>query len=104
MKVSELNRILGYCDEDSEVVVQVKLPYATVGGTPFVKVKNANAGFDWDSGKFIIVTEEPVTPSDRDFAARMKKMQDDLGWAQYENRNLKAENKKLRDKLNKETS
>ena len=96
MKTSNLISALGYCKEDLEVVVQVKLPYSTVGGTPYVTVKNANVGFDWDAGKFMIVTDESVTPSDRDFAAQMKKMQDDLGWAQYENRNLKSENKKLK--------
>jgi hypothetical protein len=106
MKLSELKRIVERYDslerEDSEVVVQIKLPYSTVGGTPFVKVKNVYPGFDWDQGKFFIIPEEDVTPSDRDFAKQMKEMQDRAGWADYENRNLKAEIKQLKKKLKEE--
>lgn len=101
MKFSELKRLveLYHRDghhEDPEVVVQIKLPYSTVGGSPTVKIKNAYMGFDWDSGKFIFHTEEPLTPSDRDFAAQMKEMQERAGWADYENRNLQAEIKRLK--------
>jgi hypothetical protein len=56
-------------------------------------------GFDWDAGKFMIAPEENLTPADRDFAKKMKKMQEDLGWANYENRGLKAEIRQLRKKL-----
>jgi hypothetical protein len=106
MKLSELKRIVERYDslerEDSEVVVQIKLPYSTVGGSPFVKVKNVYPGFDWDQGKFFIIPEEDVTPSDRDFAKQMKEMQDRAGWADYENRNLKAEIKRLKKQLKEE--
>jgi hypothetical protein len=104
MKFSELKRLvdLYYRDdyEDPEVVIQIKLPYSTVGGQPTVKVKTMNMGFDWDQGKFIITPEEDLTPSDRDFAKQMKDMQERAGWADYENRNLKAEISKLKRKLN----
>ena len=40
--------------------------------------------------------KENLTPSDRDFEAKMKKMQDELGWLNYENKNLKAEIRKLK--------
>jgi hypothetical protein len=43
--------------------------------------------------------EEDLTPSDRDFAKQMKEMQDRAGWADYENRNLKAEIRKLKKQL-----
>ena len=99
MKVAELKHILQYAKDDHEVMVSIKLPYTTIGARPMVKVKNAASGFDWEHGKFILRPEEELTPADRDFAAQMKKMQDDLGWTQYENRNLKAENKKLKSKL-----
>lgn len=103
MKFSELKRLvdLYYRDmrEDDEVVIQIKLPYSTVGGTPFVKVKNVQPGFDWDQGKFFVIPEEDVTPSDRDFAKQMKDMQERAGWADYENRNLKAEIRQLKKKL-----
>lgn len=98
MKLSELHRLVNLLykeGNDQEVMVAIKLPYVTVGAIPMVSVKSAQSGFDWEQGKFILRTEEELTPADRDFAAQMKKMQDDLGWAQYENRNLKAENKKL---------
>ncbi len=105
MKFSELKKIVDLYHRDShyedpEVVIQIKLPYSTVGGQPTVKVKTMNMGFDWDQGKFIITPEEDLTPSDRDFAKQMKDMQDRAGWADYENRNLKAEISKLKRKLN----
>ena len=105
MKFSELKKLvdLYYRDDsrdDPRVVIQIKLPYNTVGGTPVVDVKNLQMGFDWDSGKLIIVPEEDITPSDRDFAKQMKEMQDRAGWADYENRNLKAEIRRLKKKLN----
>lgn len=101
MKFSELKRLvdLHYRDDgrdDPEVVVQIKLPYSTVGGSPTVKIKNAYMGFDWDAGKFILVPEEPLTPSDRDFAKQMREMQERAGWADYENRNLQAEINRLK--------
>jgi hypothetical protein len=101
MKLSELHRMVNLhyrpeYPEDPEVVIYVKLPYATVGGRPTVPVKDMYMGFDWEAGKFIIFPEEELTPSDRDFAKQMKEMQDKWGWAEYENRNLKAEIRKLK--------
>jgi hypothetical protein len=107
MKLSELHRLVNVYQErmmreDPEVVIQVKLPYSTVGGQPTVPVKFISMGFDWDAGKFIITPEENLTPADRDFAEQMKKMQDDLGWTKNENRALKAEIKKLKKQFAKE--
>lgn len=104
MKFSELHRLVNLYHrddrhEDPEIVIQIKLPYSTVGGSPFVKVKTVQMGFDWDSGKFFIVPEEDLTPGDRDFAKQMKEMQERAGWADYENRNLKAEIRQLKKKL-----
>jgi hypothetical protein len=106
MKLSELHRLINVYHneermvrEDPEVVIQVKLPYSTVGGQPTVPVKFISMGFDWDAGKFMIAPEENLTPADRDFAEKMKKMQEDLGWAKYENRGLKAEIKKLKKQI-----
>ena len=90
--------------EDPEVVIQIKLPYSTVGGSPFVKVKSVQMGFDWDQGKFFLNPEEDLTPSDRDFAKQMKEMQERAGWADYENRNLKAEIRRLKKKLTEGSS
>lgn len=104
MKFSELKRLVDLYYrpdhyEDPEVVIQIKLPYTTVGGMPTVKIKNVQMGFDWDMGKFIITPEEELTPSDRDFAKQMKEMQDRAGWADYENRNLKADIRQLKKKI-----
>ena len=104
MKFSELKRLVDLYHrdghyEDPEVVVQIKLPYSTVGAMPTVKVKNAQMGFDWDQGKFIFTPEEELTPSDRDFAKQMKEMQERAGWAYHENRNLKAEIRRLQKKI-----
>ena len=104
MKFSELKRVidLHYRDghyEDPEVVIQIKLPYTTVGAHPSVPLKSVWPGFDWDAGKFILVPEEQLTPSDRDFADQMKKMQERAGMADYENRGLKAEIRRLKKQL-----
>ena len=96
MKAMELKQKLEYVKDDVEIMVAIKLPYTTVGAIPMVPVKHAYNGFDWENGKFILTPEETLTPADRDFATQMKKMQDDLGWAKLENRNLKAEIKKLK--------
>ena len=109
MKLSELHRLVNahhreerMVREDPEVVIQIKLPYSTVGARPTAKIKHIGMGFDWDAGKFIITPEENLTPADRDFAEQMKKMQDDLGWTKNENRALKAEIKKLKKQLAKD--
>ena len=96
MKASELKQKLEHVKDDVEVMVAIKLPFSTVGAIPMVPIKHAYNGFDWESGKFIIIPEETLTPADRDFASQMKKMQDELGWVKYENRNLKAEIKMLK--------
>jgi hypothetical protein len=99
MKVGELKRALEYAKDDNEVMIAITLPYATIGAIPMVAVKNAANGFDWENGKFIIRPEENLTPSNNEFAKQMKEMQDKWGWAEYENRGLKAENNRLRKQL-----
>ena len=105
MKLSELKKYVDRqfeymrAGDDPEVVIGIKLPYSTVGGSPFTKVKSAQMGFDWDQGKFFINPEEELTPSDRDFAKQMTEMQERAGWADYENRNLKAEIRRLKKLL-----
>ena len=99
MKVEDLKIALQYAKDDHEVMIAIKLPYSTAGARPMVAVKNAMSGFDWESGKFIIAPVEELQPADRDFAKQMKEMQDKWGWAEYENRNLKAEIKRLKQKI-----
>jgi hypothetical protein len=109
MKFSDLQRIvnLHYRPdhyEDPEIMIRVKLPYDTVGALPMVKVKSMNMGFDWEAGRFIIWPEEDLTPSDRDFAKQMKEMQERAYNSDYENRNLKAEIRRLKKKLKEENN
>lgn len=62
MKLRELRDRLNSIDsrhDDDEVLVEV-VRRGAVGGTPAVKVKSANRGFDWDNGRFIIHTEVPL--------------------------------------------
>ena len=99
MKVSDLRKALEHAKDDSEVMIAVELPYTTVGAIPMVAVKSASSGFDWENGKFIFRPEESLTPADKDFAKQMKDMQDKWGWADYENRGLKAEIKRLKKQL-----
>jgi hypothetical protein len=99
MKVHELKRILERIDDYEQVMVLIKLPYSTVGSRPMVPVKFANSGFDFEAGKFIIIPDEDLTPSDRDFAKQMREMQDRAGWADYENRGLKSEIKLLKKQI-----
>jgi len=103
MKVSQLKQILEHSNDDNEVVISVKLPYATVGAIPMVAVKSAQNGFDWEHGKFILQAQEELTPADRDFAKQMKDMQEKWGRAEYENRGLKAEIKRLKKRLGVES-
>ena len=103
MKLSELHKLVTSLyalnhNQDQEVVIRVKLPYSTIGGQPTVPVKSIQYGFDWDNGKFIIYPEEELTPSDRNFAEQMRKMQERAAAVDYENRGLKSEIKRLRKK------
>ena len=102
MKVSDLKQFLEHAKDDSEVMIAIELPYTTVGAVPMVAVKSASSGFDWENGKFILRAAESLTPADKDFAKQMKDMQDKWGWADYENRGLKAEIKRLKKQLGAE--
>lgn len=43
-----------------ELAVRVYQP-GSLGGTPCVKVTGMHAGIDWDRGKLLIATEQPLT-------------------------------------------
>lgn len=84
------------------VVIPIKRPWTTAGGTPFIEAVNINSGFDWDNGKIFIIPKEPLMlVSDYENGpATIKKLQSDLDWALLENRRLKAKIKKY-EKENK---
>jgi hypothetical protein len=101
MKLSQLKDIINSYSVnernlDAEVVVVVKLPYATVGGTPCVEIKNVSMGFDWDAGKFQLFPAENLQEADVPFAEKFSDLQKKYGWSQYEKRGLESELKSLR--------
>lgn len=96
MKVEDLKIALQYAKDGDDVMIAVTLPYTTVGPIPMRPVKGAMTGFDWESGKFILTPVDKLTPNDADFEKQFKELQKKAGWLDYENRGLKAQNKKLR--------
>lgn len=99
MKLSKLLEMIeGFNSKilDLDVVVQIEMPFITIGPIPTAPVIGCNVGFDWNAGKFIIVPETPLMEKDVDFAEKFKALQDKAGWLEYENRNLKSQIKKLR--------
>lgn len=87
-----------HAPEDITVSIVVKT-VGTVGGTPGVGVKSMQSGFDWDNGKLMIFPEKDLRSIEADELERLRKASDKEGWAQYENVNLKRENKKLKEEL-----
>jgi hypothetical protein len=83
MKLSELKRIIDLTLEngkqDPEVMVVIKMPYATVGSHPMVKVKSVSNGFDWEAGKFMIWPEENLQQFDVDFSEKFKDLERTMG-------------------------
>jgi len=70
--------------DDLDVVIAVKLPYATVGPMPTVDVRSISTGFDWDSGKLIIQPERVLTLADAEFDKRYHDLQERCGMLQLE--------------------
>lgn len=73
----------------------------SVGGTPIVSVKSAQSGIDWDQNKFIIRTDVPLREIGRDEIKSLHENYEELGWKLYEIQNLKRENKKLKEQVDK---
>lgn len=71
----------------------------SVGGTNVVEVTKVSKGFDWDKGKLMIFPDERLREIGKDEISDLQKKYDDIGWKEYEIRNLKSENKKLRKEL-----
>lgn len=94
MKTHELIKQLeSLPDLDIKIVIKPKV--TTIGGMPGVMIDHIQSGFDWDNGTLLIFPEKNLTIFDDD-SARIKELYDKNGWLDYENRGLKAENKKLR--------
>ena len=70
MKLHEFRRLIDLIDnhtshDDYEVVVKLK-SNGTIGGSTTSPVKNVIQGFDFDSGKIIITTEDILTNTSAD--------------------------------------
>jgi hypothetical protein len=58
MKKSKLIQDMQHMSDDDEIVVTLKQP--SVGGHASVAVSSVGHGFDWDAGKILLYTENPV--------------------------------------------
>ena len=68
MNLHQFRLIIDNIDDNTvhnDYDVAVKLcSKGTIGGTPVSSVKNVYQGFDWDTGKIIITTEDRLTKRD----------------------------------------
>lgn len=102
MKLSELkqriDRIVEVSRYDQEVMIAIKLPYATVGARPMTAVKSVGSGFDWEQGKFIIWPETDLYPSNDELKETFKDMEKRAGELFRKNMELERELKELKKK------
>lgn len=91
----------GYNDAETKTVgIEIKV-IGSVGGTPICGVRSIQAGFDWDSGKIIIVPERNLRLVDVDELEILRKKYEELSWKKYEIDGLKREIKKLKEENQK---
>ena len=89
------------CD-DLRICIPVKI-VGVVGGTPCVDVKLLSCGFDWDKGKLMIIPEKDLRETTRDEIKTIQDKYEELGNSLRIIRELKKENKKLKEKLNEQS-
>ena len=98
MKVRDLIQSLERANPADEVRIRIKSP-GTVGHAPTVDVKSAQSGFDWERGSFLIFPVDDLGKDTVQLLEQIKTLQDKFGWSEYENRNLKADIKRLRKQI-----
>lgn len=76
-------------------IVSVKV--GTVGHRPVTNVKSIGMGFDWEASSCIITPEKELREIDLNEVDALHKTYGDLGRLLYEVKNLKQENKRLKD-------
>lgn len=83
---------------ENSVIIPIKKLFATVGGSPFVKLKCIYTGFDWDSGKIFLEPEEPLMlVSDyKEAPETIRKLQEKIGWLEYEKQGLQSQIKRMK--------
>ena len=73
MKVHELIPYLHDSNQENRVSIEIKLPYASMGGTPTTNIDKVYIGFDWDDGQTILIpSEELMRKSDINDIAEVK--------------------------------
>lgn len=60
MNVKDLMAILTRLDPETEVVIDVQVPYDSIGPTPSAAIKHAVKGFDWENGTVRLCTEQKL--------------------------------------------
>lgn len=106
MKIKELKEIIEHLEnnnynlEDIEVVVTT-MKLGCAGATPTTGIQSAFKGIDWDNNKLLLYPETTLREIEQDEIKPLKEKYEEVGWKAYEINNLKRENKKLKDKINK---
>ena len=106
MKVKELKEIIerlenNNCNIEGVEVVVPTMKLGCVGPTPTTSIQSAFKGIDWDNNKLLLYPETTLREIERDEIKSLKEKYEEVGWKAYEINNLKRENKKLKDKINK---
>lgn len=86
-------------NSDLDLVIPITLPYTTCGSSPCVNISYINVGFDWNHGKMFLEPEFPLCRFDDDLMGKVIKLNDSNSRLEYENRNLKNDIKKLKQKI-----
>lgn len=64
MKVRDVQSLIEGLDADEEINMCIKIgKESSIGATPTIKVEGIYRGFDWDTGKIIIVPKEELCRS-----------------------------------------
>lgn len=88
-----------YTLDDLRVCIPVEV-VGVVGGTPCVDVKYVTCGFDWDNGKLMIIPNVLLRETTRDEIKDIRDKYEELANHMRTIRELKKENKKLKEQLN----
>lgn len=103
MKLNQLAKTLEHLNRgrngEDKVCISIQVPNS-IGPSPVVEIESVRHGFDWDNGKLILIPKEPLSKSEVDNIAKIRELTKKLGWKDYENRNLKKENERLKLALN----
>ena len=84
-------------DPEQVNVAIVSVKVGTVGHRPVTNVKSIGMGFDWEANSCIITPEKELREIELNEVDALHKKYGDLGRLLYEVKNLKQENRRLKD-------